>query len=140
MQIVLDTSNVSSKDVELLAAFVAVLNGGAAMTAVPTKRTRKKAEPEPAPAAEEPPSEAATQDVETVSEGPPPPPSGSNKEAVAFVTKQVADGKARRIKEALTKQGVSRLSELPDDSLGEFMAEAKRLVELSDEEFKAEAG
>jgi hypothetical protein len=133
MQIVLDTSNVSDKDVELLAAFVDVLNGKTATAAAPAKRTRKKAEPEPA---EEPPSETVTQDVETVSEGPPPPPSGSNKEAVAFVTKQVADGKARRIKAALTKQGVSRLSELPDESLGEFMAEAKRLVELSDEEFK----
>jgi hypothetical protein len=130
MQIVLDTNNVGDKDVELLAAFVAVLRGGApTVTAVAkTTRTRKKTEPAPEP--EEPPSEAATQDVESASEGP------TQKEAVAYVTKKVADGKARRIKLALTKMGASRLSELADDSLGEFMAEATRLCALSEDEFK----
>lgn len=42
--------------------------------------------------------------------------------AVSRATKLVSEGKAAKVKEALAQVGVSRVSEVPKDQLGEFVA------------------
>ena len=99
----------------------------------PVKRTRKpKAEPEPEPEPEtslntsedvpadlgEPaPAQPITPaDVDDTPEGP------TMADAVAAATKLVSSGQAAKVKEALAAVGAKRVSEVPADKIGEFLA------------------
>lgn len=119
MQITLDTNN--PQDLSLLASLAAALGGEApAPAAKPAPAPAKKAaasKPAPAPV-EEPEDEVEeeTQEEETSE------PTPTTDDAVALATKMVSNGEAAKVKAALNSVGAKKVSEVPADKVGEFIA------------------
>lgn len=130
--ITLDTNELTEADKATLrslagdagATTVVVNNGGekpekaapaakSSSTAKSTKKAEKAPEPEPEEAEEA--DEPDTDDSDDAGDGP------TMKEAVELATKLVSSGEAKKVKAALNAVGAKRVSELPEDKIGEFV-------------------
>lgn len=120
MKIIIDTDNLSELDSTML-AFLASLNGEEAADiseeAESVKATAKKAAPAKAAAAKK----AAAPVVEEVEEdlvggnGP------TLADAVERATSMVSAGQSSKVKEALAVVGAKRVSEIPEESVADFL-------------------
>lgn len=107
MQITLDTDQLSEKDLNVLRALVG--DSSPASAAQPAKKAAapaKKAAAAPEP--EETPAETSGEPT--------------MEDAVARATELVSSGKATEVKAALDACGADRVSNLPGDKIGDFLA------------------
>jgi hypothetical protein len=112
MQITLtfDTDNLTPGQQVALGSLVGIAEGSAVETPAPAKATPAKkaaAKPEPTPDPEPAEDEASEATLE---------------DAVALATKMVSNGEAKKVKAALSDVGAKKVSEIPADKVGDFVA------------------